>query len=193
MITTKQELKRVRTIERKLYLGEEKNLFRNMVLCFTHEPVYEIWKYVHTLRKCEYLKNSADKKECSYILKVYYKVCLAFCRRRLYARGGAYGIFISENCFDEGLLLYHGNVVVNSLTRVGKNCRIHGNNCIGNNGKNNKTPILGDNIDIGFGAGIYGDVKLAEGIKIGANAVVLKSWEEPNVTLVGIPAKKTEK
>ena len=66
----------------------------------------------------------------------------------------------------------------------------HGNNCIGNNGKTEDCPVIGDNVDIGFGAIIIGNVKIADNVKIGANAVVTKSCLEEGATLVGIPAHK---
>ena len=49
-------------------------------------------------------------------------------------------------------------------------------------------------MDIGVGATIIGNITIADNIKIGAGAVVTKSFLTPGVTLVGIPAReiKTE-
>jgi len=57
-------------------------------------------------------------------------------------------------------------------------------------GNNYKAPQLGNNVFIGPGAKILGKVKIADGIAIGANAVVTKSFLEPNITIAGVPAKK---
>lgn len=46
-------------------------------------------------------------------------------------------------------------------------------------------PVLGDNVELGFGATVIGDVYIADGCKIGA--VVTKSCYEPYSTLVGFP------
>lgn len=43
-------------------------------------------------------------------------------------------------------------------------------------------------MDIGIGAKILGGIEIADNIKIGANAVVVKSELEKGKTLVGIPA-----
>ena len=43
-------------------------------------------------------------------------------------------------------------------------------------------------MDIGIGAKILGGIEIADNIKIGANAVVVKSELEEGKTLVGIPA-----
>lgn len=51
-------------------------------------------------------------------------------------------------------------------------------------------PTIGNNVEIGFGAVIIGKIKIADGIKIGANSVVTKSFLEPNITIAGVPAKK---
>lgn len=46
------------------------------------------------------------------------------------------GVEIPENVFGEGLIIHHnGSIGVNGSSRVGKNCQLHGDNCIGNVGK----------------------------------------------------------
>lgn len=49
--------------------------------------------------------------------------------------------------------------------------------------------MIGDNVYLGPGAKIFGGIYIADGCKIGANAVVNKSCKEKNGILVGIPAK----
>ena len=44
-------------------------------------------------------------------------------------------------------------------------------------------------IYIGPGAVLFGEITIADGCYIGANAVVNKSFTEPNSVIVGIPAK----
>ena len=88
------------------------------------------------------------------------------------------------------LKIYHYNVVINAKATIGNNVIMHGNNCIGNNGKNEKCPVIGNNVDIGYGSVIIGDVKIADNIKIGANSVVTKDFLEEGITIAGIPAKK---
>jgi serine O-acetyltransferase len=61
---------------------------------------------------------------------------------------------------------------------------------IGASGGRSEAPQIGDNVYIAPGAKIYGDITIADGIAIGANAVVNDSFLEPNVTIAGVPAKK---
>lgn len=50
-------------------------------------------------------------------------------------------------------------------------------------------PRIGSMVFVGTGAKITGDVEIADGVVIGANAVVTKSNREPNVTIAGNPAR----
>ena len=52
-----------------------------------------------------------------------------------------------------------------------------------------KSPQIGNNVYIGSGAKIIGDIKIASNTVIGAGAVVVKSIEEENTTWAGVPAK----
>ena len=54
-------------------------------------------------------------------------------------------------------------------------------------------PVIGNNVDIGVGAKIIGDITIADDVKIGAGAVVTKSCLEKGATLVGIPAKPVKR
>ena len=53
-------------------------------------------------------------------------------------------------------------------------------------------PRFGQKRDIGVGARILGDIYIADDIVIGANSVVTKTFDEPGITIAGIPAKKIE-
>ena len=60
---------------------------------------------------------------------------------------------------------------------------------IGANQGSDKAPVIGNDVYIGPGSVIFGDITIADGCYIGANSVVNKSVEEPNSVIVGIPAK----
>lgn len=81
------------------------------------------------------------------------------------------------------------------MCRIGKNCRLHGNNCIGNKGEGriDEFPMIGDNFDLGTGAVVIGGITLSNNIKVGANAVVTRSCLEEGAVLVGIPAQDLRK
>ena len=131
-----------------------------------------------------------------YRYKKYYTRCsntknriLKWVRKlRLNRLGLNIGIEVEPGILDESTIIYHQNIVINSYAKIGKNVRFHGNNCVGNNGKTLDAPTIGDDVDIGFGAVIIGGVKIPNNCKIGANAVVITSFYEEGLTLVGNPA-----
>lgn len=181
MIKSKQDLREYLNYEKKLYLFHNKrdNIF-NFIQCGRN---YVIWKYIKILRKTEYFYNKKNSICRNIMCSIY--------RRRKNKLGMKLGIEIGENCFKKGLLIYHsGNIVINSKARIGENCKLHGDNCIGNNGKEEEVPVIGNNVEIGVGAKILGGITLTDNIKIGANAVVVKDCNNLGKTLVGIPAKE---
>lgn len=146
----------------------------------------EIWKYQILLRKCEYYNNC--KK--GFI----YKVLFIYNKYRFRKLGIKLGFTIPINVFSEGLSIAHyGTIVVNETARIGKNCRIHEGVTIGATNGNPKAAQIGDNVFIGSGAKIIGDITLGDRIAIGANSVVVKSCNENNVTLAGSPARIVSK
>jgi serine O-acetyltransferase len=141
---------------------------------------YWVRLYVQSLRKEEFYTFYKKNK----LLRYYYN-------RKKNILGVRLGFFISAGCFDTGLKIYHyGSIIVNPKSRIGKSCTIHGNCCIGSKGTlPDDSPVIGDNVDIGQNAQILGGITIADGVKIGAGAVVTKSILTPNVTVVGIPAQ----
>lgn len=174
----KKEIKQMIREEKEIYLNHA-NLKNRIKMCYTREPIYMIWKFVYWLRKSELYSGKRNLFE---------KIALMYCRKKKNTYGMKMNIEIHENCFKKGMLLYHGNIVVNSNAQIGKNARLHGGNCIGNNGKDVTAPVIGDDVEIGYGAGIYGKVNVKNGCKIGANAVVVKSTLRESTILVGVPA-----
>lgn len=142
-----------------------------------------IWKFQKVLRKVEYYKN-CKKGFINTIVFAYLKLK----HRNL---GIKLGFSIPENIFGPGLAIVHyGTIVINSNVKVGANCRIHACTNIGASGGSSKAPILGDNVYIGPGAKIYGNISIGNNSAIGANATVHKSFEENNIMIAGNPAKR---
>lgn len=85
-------------------------------------------------------------------------------------------------------LPHHLNgIIISHYAKIGKNCTIHQQVTIAQ-GAGNKSATIGDNVFIGAGAKIIGDVNIGNNVKIGANAVVVKDIPS-NSTAVGVPAK----
>ena len=141
-------------------------------------------RFLKILRKCEYYVNC--KKSPIYLpMKAVLKIRLERARLK-------YGWFIPLNVCREGLSLPHcGSIIINCHTRIGKNCRIHAGVNIGTKaGYSDMAPIIGDNVYIGPGAKIFGQIEIGDETAIGANAVVTKSFREGHAVLLGIPARE---
>ena len=179
-IKTKEELHDFIEADKKIYLRD--TLTKRMTDIFLGREEYHIYKFVKTMR---YLQYYTYKKKTSlyhtilylYYSRIYNKKCIK------------YGFMIGSTSFDKGLCIYHiGNIVVNSQCTIGENCKLHGSNCIGNSRRKDDCPTIGNNVRLGVGAKVIGDIYIADGITIAAGAVVTKSCYEENVTLAGIPA-----
>ncbi len=79
---------------------------------------------------------------------------------------------------------------MHSKASVGENCRIDRCVSIGSIHYPASAPQIGNNDFIGPGAVIDGDIKIADGIAIGANSYVNKSFTDPEITIAGCPARK---
>jgi serine O-acetyltransferase len=150
-----------------------------------------IWRYLHLLRTAEYVHNCKTPS----LYKLTAEKYLAFRLQRL---GLVLGFDIPLNAFGPGLRLVHsGTIIVNKNARIGANCELHNLVHIAQNlhiaqkgAESDKAPTIGDNVFIGPGARVIGDITLADGIVIGANSVVTKSFFETNITIAGVPARK---
>lgn len=81
----------------------------------------------------------------------------------------------------KGLKIMHPNgIIINENVVIGDYCTIYHQVTIGaNDGKDaRKVAMIGDNVYIGCGAKIIGDVVIEDNARIGANAVVVKSLKE---------------
>ena len=94
-----------------------------------------------------------------------------------------------------GVFIDHGTgIVIGETAIIGKNVIMYHGVTLGGikTTKGKRHPTIKDNVMIGCGAKILGDITIGNNSKIGANAVVLKDVPA-NVTAVGVPAKIIKK
>ena len=141
-----------------------------------------IWKYKVYLRKTEYFRNIEKKNVFQKILGKYYLL-------RYTHLGMKLGYTIPLNVVEEGLSLPHyGTIIVNGNSHIGKNCRIMADVVIGSTNGVNIAATIGDNVYIGAGVKIVGEIRIGDNVCIGANSVVTRSVQA-DCTIAGVPAK----
>ena len=177
---TKQTLKEVLKFERKHYVTSNKELILRSFMCAER---VQIWKFQKALRKAEYYKHRKG-------LFAKFKHVCNLRKKNIY--GNKLGLSIHCDCFDVGLYICHfGNIIVNGNARIGKNCILHGNNCIGNSHNSNlNVPAIGDNVELGWGAACYGKIRISSSVILGAHCVVVKDILETNSVWIGNPQRK---
>ena len=91
-----------------------------------------------------------------------------------------------------GILIDHGmGVIIGETAVVGDRITIYHGTTLGGTGNEKgikRHPTVGNNVMIGSGAKVLGNINIGSNSKIGANAVVLNDVPE-GATVVGIPAK----
>ena len=173
MIQNKKDLKFYLEEDRKAYNKPKKRGLKDL---FFKDRFYE---YMKVLRKLEYCQNTNKLR------RFYYAIKLGKLKQKT-------GIDLDTNVAGPGLQINHGKIVVGCYSKIGANCKILSDVTIGIanlTDDRHLAPKIGDNVIIGTGARILGNIVVADNVVIGANAVVTKSIEEKGAIVVGIPAK----
>lgn len=168
----RREIKR----DKENYLGGKKLIY--MIIRHQNYIYYNALKY-NRLYRFYKMHHSGIIKKIIYLFIIYKKNI--YCNK--------YGLELNGAKIGKNFTIFHRNIIINEKSTIGDNCHLHGNNCIGNNGINNKCPQIGNNVDIGYGSAIIGDITIEDNIIIGANSIVTKNLLEKNAIYAGCPAK----
>lgn len=90
-----------------------------------------------------------------------------------------------------GFFIDHGmGVVIGETTEIGSNVTLYQGVTLGGTGteRGKRHPTLGNNVVIGAGAKVLGNIKIGNNVKVGAGSVVIHSVPD-NCTVVGVPAE----
>ncbi|CAL6092708.1 Serine_acetyltransferase [Hexamita inflata] len=93
------------------------------------------------------------------------------------------------------LFIDHGmGVVIGQTAIIGDYCLLYQGVTLGGTGNEvgKRHPTLGNNVVVGSGAKVLGNITLGDNVKVGAGSVVLKSIPA-QCTVVGVPAKIVKK
>ncbi|HBB33589.1 MAG TPA: serine O-acetyltransferase [Cyanobacteria bacterium UBA8803] len=91
----------------------------------------------------------------------------------------------------KGVFIDHGmGVVIGETAIVGNYCLIYQGVTLGGTGKEcgKRHPTLGENVVVGTGAKVLGNIQIGNNVRIGAGSVVLRDVPS-NCTVVGVPGR----
>ncbi|CAD5959390.1 Serine acetyltransferase [Planktothrix tepida] len=91
----------------------------------------------------------------------------------------------------KGVFIDHGmGVVIGETAILGDFCLIYQGVTLGGTGKESgkRHPTLGENVVVGAGAKVLGNIQLGNNVRIGAGSVVLRDVPS-NCTVVGVPGR----
>ena len=127
----------------------------------------------------------------SFRAQFYYKISKFFYKHKMYFIARLISEFTKRRTgieihpgatIGKNLFIDHGmGVVIGQTAIIGDNVTIfHGVTLggTGNEKSKKRHPTIGNNVFIGSGAKILGNIKIGDNVKIGANAVVLKNVEK---------------
>lgn len=147
-----------------------------------HIQHYNPKKYWH-LREKVINKNNKTPKLLKYIYLYKIKKMDAF-------NNASMGTNINQGAkFKTPPKLPHGlnGIIISYYATIGKNCVIRQQVTIAQNDEG-KAPTIKDNVVIGAGAKLIGDITIGNNVVIGANAVVVKDVPD-NCVVGGVPAR----
>lgn len=178
MITTKQSLQQCLRLERELYFGSGRLAVWKGRLAASKFGA--VWRFQRVLRLAEYHKNNTGFG---------HRLLFFGYHRKKNRLGLRLGFEIPENCVEEGLMIYHiAPIVINEDARIGKNCRITGELCVGNTGPDTPSPRIGRDVRFGWGCTVIGGIRIADGVTVGAGAVVTRDIDAQGAAAAGVPA-----
>ena len=137
-------------------------------IALTRDSAWLRWRFVRYMRLQQY--------SCG-LLNLYFSL-----RKNLL--GNKLGFEMSGDNVGEGVYLIHnGPIVINSAAVLGKGVKLHGDNCIGNDGITDDCPLIGDGVDIGVGAKILGGGLHSERLRYWCGSCCRQGrtrfWERP--------------
>jgi serine O-acetyltransferase len=92
---------------------------------------------------------------------------------------------------EGGFFIDHGfGVVIGETSEIGRNVTMYQGSTLGGTGKETgkRHPTVGDNVVIGAGAKVLGNILVGNNVYVGANAVVLQNVPD-DCTVVGVPGR----
>ena len=125
------------------------------------------------------IKWALPRKACSLIYKLLFKLVQIIAGIELPCE-----VVLGKNFIID----HSGGIVISGYAKFGDNCRIRNGVVVGLGRVDEPcAPSIGNNVDIGTGAKVLGNITIGDNVAIGANAVVIRDVPANSIA-VGVPA-----
>lgn len=155
-----------------------KNVLKDIVRPITNKIVVCKYKNIWNVKKAINEKNIQGGMVASYYNDYFVKRCSYI---------GIHTKLSNTPCFPHGVF----GVFISDDAEIGKDCVIFQHVTIGSNtladSKKQGSPKIGDNVFIGAGAKIIGDIRVGNNVRIGAGAVVFEDVPDDTLVVVDHP------
>ncbi len=95
----------------------------------------------------------------------------------------------AEAEIGKGLRIHHfGGIIFHPQVKMGEHCTIYQEVTFGDKGGYGGAPIVGNNVLVGAGAKVLGNITIGDNVVISANSLVTRSIPD-NAIVMGVPAK----
>lgn len=181
MIKTKQQLQEYLALDGRNYQSYVKRYnYWHQIHTSPISDQWYIWEYIKTMRYCEYHMNNKG---------LWHKLMTKWWLSRLRKVARITGFQIHPGTCGPGLTIWHwGPIIVNPAARLGTNCTLNPMAIIGHKIPGEGAPQIGDNVFIGGGAKIIGNISIGNNVTVAPNAVVVKDIQD-NCVVGGVPTR----
>ena len=164
-----------------------RNWLLNRLLSTPISDQSQIWRYIKTLRKCEFYHNTRLSSSLCVGVKI---LLYLYNLHKLRKLSRITGFQIHLNTIGPGLTIWHwGAIIINGNSRIGENVTIRPDVVVGFKDENGPAPIIGDNVTLNSGCRIIGNgIVIGDNVIIAPGAIVTKSFPS-NCIVAGCPAK----
>lgn len=178
MIKTKEDLKLYLSEDRKQYTLPK---FWRLGLLLGLEKCH-IWRFIRNLRLYEYAINNSNG--------IYGKIRLILRKIRFSHLKLKTGVMVLPNTIGYGFKILHmtGGIMI-SCKEAGNYLTVSGGVVVGQIGKLENIPTIGNKVNLAVGAKVMGKIKIGDNVMVAPNSLVIRNVPS-DCTVFGVPAKK---
>lgn len=162
--------------KREVYFSRNSWMSRNVYVYFTPGVLAIV---VYRFGRWIYLSKIPGLKQLLMLLYLPLKALIVIC----------FGINLPvRGEIGKGFVIHNFCGIFMPRSKIGENVTVHQGVTLGSIPGKWKQPVVGDNVVIGAGAKVMGEITIGNNVVIGANSLVINDVPD-NAVVVGVPAR----